>query len=159
MVVNKISGNVLRGGLMASCLLCVCLVAPVTANAAGMQDVDMAVRVKDYAHAVQLLKSLAEKGDAEAEYRLAGFYRMGTGVEKNHETAVSWLRSAALQDYVKAQYNLGVMYENGWGVPLDQIMAEQWRKLNCTRWRASRTFHLMNCSRRPARERKAKCLH
>ena len=97
MVVNKISGNGLLGGLMASSLLWLCLVAPVTANGAGMQDVDMAVRVKDYAHAIQLLKPLAEKGDAEAEYRLAGFYRMGAGVEKNHKAAVSWLRRAAQQ--------------------------------------------------------------
>lgn len=116
-----------RCGFIAGCLLGVCLsLTSLPAMAAGMQDVDMAVRIKDYVRAAQLLEPLAEKGDAEAQYRLAGFYRMGTGVEKNHKAAVSWLRRAAQQGYVKAQYNLGVMYENGWGVPLDQIMAEQW---------------------------------
>ncbi|MEJ2552936.1 MAG: hypothetical protein P8079_02720 [Gammaproteobacteria bacterium] len=93
-----------RGNFSAACLLCACLLAPLTAVGTDMHDVDMAVRVRDYARAAQLLKPLAQQGDAEAQYRLAGFYRMGTGVAKSHKTAVRWLRRAAKQGYVKAQY-------------------------------------------------------
>ena len=119
----------MHSGILVTRSLCLFLALTLSAFGGNLDQVDIAVRVKDYARAVQLLKPLAEKGNAEAQYRLAGFYRMGTSVEKSHEAAVLWLKRAADQGYAKAQYNLGMMYDNGWGVNLDHIMAEQWFKL------------------------------
>ena len=64
----------------------------------------------------ELLKILAEKGDAEAQLNLGYCYDMGKGVAEDKAEAVKWYRKAADQGDTQAQYNLGVCYCNGDGV-------------------------------------------
>lgn len=108
------------------CLLVICLVTTQPAWSEGIDDALSAIRQKDYASAVQILTSEAEKGDAEAQFRLASLYRGGLGVEKNLQQAFEWMDKAAQQGHAKAEYNLGEFYYHGWGVARDREKANHW---------------------------------
>ena len=62
-------------------------------------------------------RSLAEQGDAEAQFHLGVSYATGEGVPKDAVKAVEWMRKAAEQGYAEAQFNLGLMNKKGNGVP------------------------------------------
>ncbi|MDH5410730.1 MAG: hypothetical protein OEY16_05030, partial [Alphaproteobacteria bacterium] len=72
------------------------------ASAASLDEAEAAIRVRDYAKAASILQPLTERGDAEAQYQLAGLYRSGRGVSKDHKIAFELLRKAASQGHVKA---------------------------------------------------------
>ena len=62
------------------------------------------------------VKSLAEKGDAEAQCRLAIHYEKGEGIEKDIAKALEWYTKSANQGYHWSQYNLGACFYHGKGV-------------------------------------------
>lgn len=75
-------------------------------------------------------KSLAEQGDAYAQYALASFYNSGQGVELDPQKAVTWYEKSAQQNNDLAQYSLGVMYEFGdGGLEKSQGEANKWYRL------------------------------
>jgi len=80
----------------------------------------------DYATALKEWKTLAEQGNATAQYSLAVMYDKGQGVPQDYKTAVKWYTLAAKQGKVSAQYNLGLMYAKGQGVPQGYIYAHMW---------------------------------
>ena len=58
----------------------------------------------------------AERGDVEAQYRLAEMYAEAQGVDQDYAKATQWARKAADQGNAKAQYRLAsIIYtgENG----------------------------------------------
>ena len=57
-----------------------CLVA--TANAAPMDDALAAYERGDYAQALKILRPLATKGNADAQYGMGALYYEGKGVTK-----------------------------------------------------------------------------
>lgn len=67
----------------------------------------------DYATALKGFRTLAERGDADAQYNLGAMYANGEGVARDYAEAERWYRMAAEQGNVDAQANLGVMYVNG----------------------------------------------
>ena len=74
-----------------------------------------------------LLRAQAEKGDAQAQSKLADAYFLGSlGLEKNAMECVKWLRKAAAQDFANAQLNLGNCYLKGQGVEKDVTEAMKW---------------------------------
>lgn len=75
------------------------------------------------------LQELAEKGDAEAQYKLGSAYQLGEGVPQNELQAVHWITKAANQNYGDAQFNLGMVYRGGFGVPVDYVTAYMWLEL------------------------------
>jgi uncharacterized protein len=75
------------------------------------------------------LRAKAERGDPEAEYKLALAYDAGVGAPQDLEQAAAWYQRAAEQGHAAAQYSLGVMYENGRGVKQDSIRAHMWLNL------------------------------
>ena len=71
-------------------------------------------------HLEERLQSLAEKGDAEAQYRLGQSYYYGKkGVPINYKEAIKWYRKSAIQGYFEAKYSLELCYKNRLGVPDD----------------------------------------
>ena len=76
------------------------------------------------------LRVSAEKGDVEAQLKLADSYYEGdddyVGVSKDLRKAAQWYRKAAEQGNASAQFNLGLMYGNGEGVPQDAPEAVRW---------------------------------
>lgn len=75
---------------------------------------------------IELIKILAEQGNAEAQDALGGCYYLGEGVAKDLKQAMYWWRKAAEQGFAVAQYNLGVYYDNGEGVAQDYQQAVYW---------------------------------
>jgi len=74
-------------------------------------------------------RTLAEQGDASAQFNLGVAHLDGEGVPQDYVEAVKWFRKAANQGHADAQYNLGVMYERGVGVPQDSAEAYVWFNL------------------------------
>jgi TPR repeat protein len=72
---------------------------------------------------------LAENGDIEAQYNIAGMYAKGNGVKIDDEKAVYWYKKAAKQGHPRAQYNVGVMYLIGSGVYQSYEDAKPWLQL------------------------------
>ena len=74
---------------------------------------------------VQQLHQAAERGDADAQFRLGSTY-FGAGVTQDHTEAAKWFRLAAEQRHADAQNYLGIMYKTGAGVTQDDAEAAKW---------------------------------
>lgn len=69
---------------------------------------------------------LAERGNTEAQFRLANLYVNGKGVRRNKVAAARWYGRAAAQGHQAAQNNLGVLHANGWGAVKSDRQALRW---------------------------------
>lgn len=76
-------------------------------------DMDTSINIMDHKiyREIKMMKcrKAAERGDANAQYRLGSCYSNGDGVETN-EMAMKWYRKAAEQGFADAQYMLGLCY-------------------------------------------------
>jgi TPR repeat protein len=88
-----------------------------------------AYRAGDYGAAMEAWKSLAEGGQAEAQYNVGLLYYHGHGVDQDREATVLWYRKAAEQGYRRAQYELAAMLDEAEGVEEDLIEAYAWFKI------------------------------
>ena len=79
-----------------------------------------------YARTLRELKALAEKGDADSQFKVGLIYYSGQGVTRDYLEALNWFRKAALQNNSFAQYNVGYMYAKGEGTPQDYVEAAKW---------------------------------
>jgi uncharacterized protein len=111
-------------------------VAPTTAG--PFEDAGAAFDRADYATAQRLFRSLADQGDAAAQYRLGLMFEGGLGVLEDYAVAAMWFRRAADKGLKTAQWDLGLMYENGSGVQQDNVQAHMWYNLSATQgWRVA----------------------
>jgi len=85
-----------------------------------------AFEAKEFARAMQLLQPLAERGAAEAQYRVAIMAQVGLGMVKNCAIAVKWMRAAADQGFALAEHGLGFMYFQGECTKADAAEAVRW---------------------------------
>ena len=108
----------------AAILLMLSFATPVAAG--PLEDAEAAYARGDYKSYLRLTRSLADRGDAAAQYNLGIMYENGRGVRKDDAEAVRWYRKAADQGHLEAQNNLGAMYEDGHGVPQDYVEAVRW---------------------------------
>ena len=76
------------------------------------------------------IKELAEKGDVEAQCKLAFRYACGRGVEHSFDKEVFWLKKAIDQGNTDAMYSLALRYALGGGtnIPKDMTEAYKWAK-------------------------------
>ena len=70
------------------------------------------------------LRQAAIRGDATAQFVVAGRYLEGKVVARDEKQAAQWYGRAAEQGLAAAQYRLGSMYEHGWGMPSDRRQAK-----------------------------------
>ena len=80
---------------IAAVLLVLSFVEPVTAG--PLEDADAALKRRDYATALRLIRPLAEQGDANAQYNLGVFYDNGLGVPQDKVRAYMWFNLSAAQ--------------------------------------------------------------
>jgi TPR repeat protein len=59
------------------------------------------------------LHTMAEKGDATAQYELAEEYRIGFSIQRDHKKALDLYKRSAEQGYASSQFRLGELYEKG----------------------------------------------
>jgi uncharacterized protein len=77
---------------------------------------------------IQLIRLLADQGDADAQHGLGLMYTY----RNDYTEATNWYRKAADRGKSDAQYDLGVMYASGKGVPQDYVQAHMWLSLAAT---------------------------
>lgn len=104
-------------------LLAVLLAMPVHA---GLKEGLAAYDRADYAAAQKELSPLAQKGDAQAQYKLGRMYSLGQGVSPDARTAAEWFLKSAEQGVAEAQGMLGYMYLVGEGAPQSNGKAYDW---------------------------------
>jgi hypothetical protein len=80
---------------IAVILLVMGFAAPLAAG--PLDDVNAAIKRRDYATALRLVRPLAEQGDANAQYNLGVFYDNGLGVPQDKVHAYMWLNLSAAQ--------------------------------------------------------------
>jgi TPR repeat protein len=78
---------------------------------------------------VTAVRTLAEQGDAEAQFALGTMYRDGQGVARDYAEALRWWRSAAELGLLDAKLALGNIHAGGTGVARDNILAYKWYEL------------------------------
>jgi len=61
---------------------------------------------------IEHLRTAAEQGDAEAQYKLASVYAKGNGVSRDDVRSVHWMRKAAENGHAEAQDKVGGLYDN-----------------------------------------------
>ena len=71
----------------------------------------------------------AERGDAEAQFRLGMSYAGRTGKVNEYGEAAKWFRRAADQGHSQAQYQLGRLYQLGLGAARSYPEAAKWYRL------------------------------
>ncbi len=110
--------------VVAAIVLMLSVAAPVWAG--PLDEVDLAWAKGDYALAMVLSRSLAERGNAEAQNFLGFQYEQGRRVPQDYTEAAKWHRLAADQGDAEGQWSLGTMYFEGRGVPKDAVEAAKW---------------------------------
>ena len=85
-------------------------------------------QITDYSIAIKELSSLAEQGNATAQFKLGEKYRNSNVIPRDYAQAVLWYRKAADQGHARAQLQLGIAYRHGYGVPVDVAQAISWYK-------------------------------
>ena len=126
----------LRTLLAISAILC-CNVA-----VAGLKEGYEALARQDYAAAVKQYRPLAERGDAEAQYRIGRMYEFGKGYPKDQAQGIAWIRKAAAQNHADAQQELGVIYATGDGVKQDDVQAVAWFRRAATQGDPTAQYNL-----------------
>ena len=79
--------------MLAALLMLVSI--PGAAYAGSLEDAEKAVRKGDYATAISIYRSLAEKGDVSAQMRLGFFYESGGGLKRDWLESAKWFSKAA----------------------------------------------------------------
>ncbi|MGH6938301.1 tetratricopeptide repeat protein [Hypericibacter sp.] len=116
-------------GLMAALLLaCLLAVGPATADSREDQlgEAWAAYDAGDDATARALFESLANEGDAEANYGLGLMDSAGRGAPRDEAAAAEHFSTAANAGIAGAQDALGYAYDFGLGLPLNHDLAEYW---------------------------------
>ncbi len=72
-----------------------------------------AVRRGDYVEAYYFWRTMAEQGDAEAQYALGWMYHNGYGLVADDKIAKAWWEKAAAQGHKDAMFSLGTLYSLG----------------------------------------------
>jgi len=120
---------------LVSLVLSTSLAAPVAAG--PFEDGMDAYKRGDYAAALQLLRPLAERGNAPSQYVLGSMFENGRGMAEDYVEAVKWYRMASERGYAPSMVSLGFMFEIGLGVPQNYVEAHKLFSLAITRFTAA----------------------
>lgn len=91
------------------------------------------------------LKAAADKGDAEAQLRLASLYATGEGIAKDLKKAAAWHRKAAEQGNARGQCLVGLDYVDGLGVKKDLTEGLRWLRKAADQGLAGAQYDLGMC--------------
>ena len=75
---------------------------------------------------VAALRARAERGNAQAQYRMGVLYSDGRGVPQDEAEATALISMAAESGHPDAQCCMGVKCEHGFGVPRNFVRAVAW---------------------------------
>ncbi len=95
-------------------------------NNTQFMDAQSAYDRGDVSTALRLWRTLAEQGDASAQYKVGLAYVKGEGGPQDFAEGTKWFRKAAEQGYSNAQDALGIGYQSGYGVSKNIAEAVKW---------------------------------
>jgi TPR repeat protein len=75
-----------------------------------VEDGVNAFKAKEFAKALELLKPLAEEGNAEPQCIVANIYHLGLGTDQDCSQAIKWYTKSTEQGYAVAANNLAGIY-------------------------------------------------
>jgi len=113
-----------------------------TAAVAGLKEGYEALSRKDYVTAANEYRPLAERGDAEAQYRIGRMYEFGNGYPQDKAQGIAWIRKAAAQGHADAEQELGVIYATGDGAKQDNVQAVAWFRKAAEQGEATAQYNL-----------------
>ncbi len=144
----------LRMKRTVSCLTALCLTVLLTIFASPVSgddgDTELAAgneayEAQSYESAIKHFRKAAEKGNAEAQFKLGNCLYQGLGAEQDQAEAVKWFRKAAEQGLAKAQFNLGNSFYQGAGAELDYDEAFNWYRKAAEQGLAEAQYSLGIC--------------
>ncbi len=121
-------------------LLLLCLTQNTFANT--FEEGKQAYLKKDYSRAIEILKPLAENGNAKAQITMGIMYDYGHGVPKDSAESIKWYRMAAEQGEPLVQLDLGIKYFQGQGVAQNYQEAGKWWEMSANAGVADSQFNL-----------------
>lgn len=86
--------------------------------------------------------SLADKGDAGAQFNLALLYADGRDRPRDYDKARYWYGKAARQGHPAAQYGLALMHHRGLGVPRNLKESARWYRMAAKQGHQAAQFNL-----------------
>ena len=95
---------------------------------AAEQGLEDAIEFLQAIAEADMLREVAEQGDADAQRELGMRYVFGDGVPQDYSAAVKWFRMAAEQGHTAGQYHLAVCYRRGQGVPQNNVESFKWMR-------------------------------
>lgn len=123
----------------------VVILAHASLAAGTMQDAADAFARGDNRAAYDIVRPLADSGDAQAQFSLGMMFAQGLGVAKDEAEAVLWFTRAAEQGEPNAQVNLGSAYLKGKGTAVDFEKAAFWFRRAAEQGFAAGQFNLGLC--------------
>jgi len=100
--------------------------APVLAEEDVIEQGIAAFESELYERAFELLKSLSEAGDPDAQFYVGRMYSFGLGVDQQFERGLRTTFAAAQSGQPQAQRTMGYSYYKGIGVREDREEAVKW---------------------------------
>lgn len=97
-----------------------------SASISALHQADLLDAAGQHVQAAAQYQTLADRGDALAQTRLAWLYEAGRGVTLNLTQAAMWFEVAAQHGQADAQYALSVMYRTGRGREKDTVQSLCW---------------------------------
>ncbi len=91
------------------------------------------------------IKTAAEKGDAEAQFRLGTIFAEGRDVTKDETQAANWYRKAADQGHAEARFRLGSMFAEGQGVEKNLVQATEWVRKAAEQGNTNAEYNSVSC--------------
>jgi TPR repeat protein len=91
-----------------------------------LEEAKQAYEASDFQSAARIWGSLAETGNAEAQFQFGRLYLKGEGVTTDYSEAAKWFRKSVDQGNAGAENGMGVLYTSGFGVPKDPQVAQSW---------------------------------
>ena len=111
-----------------------------------LADGAAAYEAGDYGEAAKAWRSLAEGGDAMAQFNLGLLHETGRGVVEDPAQAAAWYERAALQGVTQAQFNLALLHQTGRGVAKDGTEALYWLEVAARHGEGGEREHAANAA-------------
>jgi TPR repeat protein len=111
----------------------VAVTPPASLLAETFENGELALKREDCQLAVRIFRTLAEKGNAAAQFQYGDMLDTARCMSRDVGQAIPWLRRAANQGVPRAFASLGLIHqrgiEYGQGVPKDNVQAYMWLTL------------------------------
>src|SRR6266508_892877 len=124
--ISKGTMTLIQGAATGTLAMTLLLQAVVTGSTSDLIEGLTRYATHDHARAIEVLRPLADQGDAVAQEVLGKIHLTGEGTTRDNVVAFKRLLQAAERGRAEAQLELGRMYRDGVGISADGNLAMYW---------------------------------